>query len=427
MEKLRFPTWTLLALLIAPSASAQVVINFDDRPGGLYPGNIYADLGVVFSTDVIAEDVSAVGDVFTFDATADPQIEIVENPDYPTSQPNIAWPSRAMGSQDANDLLMDFTGVVGVTSIQLFLDNAISKPRIDIVRLFALEATGNPNEFRILAVDEDTDVGIGKTLEVTLNGLAFDYALFQVNTELEGFDDLTFTPAQIGLNAIALTPLTVAPGGAITFGYSVTNNTVLTASGDLWYVAQTQGGTTVAQGVIRSGSIPAGATVTGTYTQNVPPGAPPGSYTYRLRVGQFPSPVVSDEAFTVQVTNSARSSGSSEWTLSDVTPLEAFAQDAPETAGRNGETLPTEVTLGAAYPNPLTHTTVLGFALPEAGHVRLTIYDVLGREVAGLVDGLVGAGTHTVHFDAIDLPNGTYLVRLETGGQVRTQQVTVVR
>jgi len=52
--------------------------------------------------------------------------------------------------------------------------------------------------------------------------------------------------------------------------------------------------------------------------------------------------------------------------------------------------------------------------MPEAAHVRLTVYDLLGRRVAMLVDGSLSAGKHEVRFDATNLPSGNYIYRLST-------------
>ena len=77
------------------------------------------------------------------------------------------------------------------------------------------------------------------------------------------------------------------------------------------------------------------------------------------------------------------------------------------------------------YPNPFNPTTTIRFSVPEASVVMLAVYDVLGREVRVLVDGVREAGTHEVVFEASGLPSGTYLVRLETpqGSFVKTMQL----
>ena len=84
--------------------------------------------------------------------------------------------------------------------------------------------------------------------------------------------------------------------------------------------------------------------------------------------------------------------------------------------------------LGAAYPNPSSGRVTVPFGLAEAAHVRLAVYDALGREVAVLVDRQVEAGAHEAALGASSLPAGVYLVRLTTdGGLAQAQRLTVVR
>ncbi len=87
---------------------------------------------------------------------------------------------------------------------------------------------------------------------------------------------------------------------------------------------------------------------------------------------------------------------------------------------------PTTLALSVA-PNPVCGSTVLTLALPQASHVRLAVYDVLGREVAVLLDGERPAGGHEVTFDAGRLAPGVYVVRLGAAGGATTRTVTVVR
>lgn len=85
------------------------------------------------------------------------------------------------------------------------------------------------------------------------------------------------------------------------------------------------------------------------------------------------------------------------------------------------QTPPTPVIdLQPAYPNPFNGRTILAFSLPEVQHARLVVYDMLGREVARLVDETLEAGMHLVPFDAGNLTSGTYLYRLQTPAGSRT-------
>jgi photosystem II stability/assembly factor-like uncharacterized protein len=81
----------------------------------------------------------------------------------------------------------------------------------------------------------------------------------------------------------------------------------------------------------------------------------------------------------------------------------------------------TDVTLSQNNPNPFSRTTVIRFALPKAGQVDLKVYDLIGQEVATLINGERQAGEHSVVFDGQDLPNGVYFYRLNIGDVTRTK------
>ena len=80
-----------------------------------------------------------------------------------------------------------------------------------------------------------------------------------------------------------------------------------------------------------------------------------------------------------------------------------------------------------AAPNPVRGQATVTFRLPEAGPVRLAVYDVRGRRVALLIDGSRPAGRHTARLDATRLAAGAYTVRLEAAGRALMRRVTVVR
>ena len=79
--------------------------------------------------------------------------------------------------------------------------------------------------------------------------------------------------------------------------------------------------------------------------------------------------------------------------------------------GSSGET-PAGYLLEQNYPNPFNPTTVVRYQLPAASAVRLEVFDLLGRQVALLVDRQEGAGNHEVPFDARALASGVYEYRL---------------
>lgn len=105
-----------------------------------------------------------------------------------------------------------------------------------------------------------------------------------------------------------------------------------------------------------------------------------------------------------------------------------YGLDFDMTTAGEAEGLPTAaLALEKAYPNPFTDATTLAYVLTQSSSVRLTVYDVLGREVAVLVDGARTAGSHEVRFHAAGLPSGLYVARLQSGREVQTVRLTLAR
>ena len=89
--------------------------------------------------------------------------------------------------------------------------------------------------------------------------------------------------------------------------------------------------------------------------------------------------------------------------------------------------VPTSFALDQNYPNPFNPQTTIPFDLSETTHVTMAVYDLLGREVGRLVDGMLQAGQHQVTWDASDNPSGTYLVRLEAAGQTMMRTMILLK
>lgn len=79
------------------------------------------------------------------------------------------------------------------------------------------------------------------------------------------------------------------------------------------------------------------------------------------------------------------------------------------------------------YPNPFSQSTVIPFDVEQPGMMRLTVVDLLGREVLRPVDGVMAAGRHHVRIDGSGLTSGLYLYRLTSGSGVRVGQMVVQR
>ncbi|KPL07279.1 hypothetical protein AMJ86_04880 [bacterium SM23_57] len=89
--------------------------------------------------------------------------------------------------------------------------------------------------------------------------------------------------------------------------------------------------------------------------------------------------------------------------------------------------LPGEFALKQNYPNPFNPVTTISYDVPVAGKVRIYVYDVLGRRVGTLVDGLVNAGRHQVVWDAGGMTSGVYFVRMDAGAYQQVRKVELLR
>jgi len=93
----------------------------------------------------------------------------------------------------------------------------------------------------------------------------------------------------------------------------------------------------------------------------------------------------------------------------------------------SGEGLPTECVLLQNYPNPFNPLTIVDYRLSIRGKVRLSVFDLLGREVAVLRDEEMPAGRYSVEWNASGISSGVYLYRLQAGGVVQTRRMVLLR
>lgn len=90
-------------------------------------------------------------------------------------------------------------------------------------------------------------------------------------------------------------------------------------------------------------------------------------------------------------------------------------------------TIPTAFSIAQNYPNPFASRTVIEYGLPEASHVTVAVYDVVGRLVATLVDGKQAAGYHEAAWNAAGMASGVYLCRIQAGERVRTLKMVLAQ
>jgi hypothetical protein len=103
------------------------------------------------------------------------------------------------------------------------------------------------------------------------------------------------------------------------------------------------------------------------------------------------------------------------------------AKELPATADVAETGIPLRLELAQNYPNPFNPSTTVAFELPATSSVRLVVYDMLGRQVAVLLNEVRTAGQHRITFNAAGLASGTYTYRLTAGDQILTKRMLLVR
>lgn len=104
-----------------------------------------------------------------------------------------------------------------------------------------------------------------------------------------------------------------------------------------------------------------------------------------------------------------------------IEPYESFVDSKEE------QETPDRIELRPNYPNPFNPSTNINFYLPEERTVRLGVYNIVGQQVALLLDDTVQPGEHSLVWDASDKPSGIYIVQLETGNRIFTRKITLIK
>jgi hypothetical protein len=120
-------------------------------------------------------------------------------------------------------------------------------------------------------------------------------------------------------------------------------------------------------------------------------------------------------------------SGDPSWNNASTWGTAIFQNTKNFTAVKEKSVVPTQYDLSQNFPNPFNPTTTIAYGLKNSGKVRLSVFDIMGKEVAVLVDGAQAAGSHQVLFNASNLSTGMYFYKLQTANQVFTKKMTLVK
>ncbi len=116
------------------------------------------------------------------------------------------------------------------------------------------------------------------------------------------------------------------------------------------------------------------------------------------------------------------------WVLRDFMGNAYFRPLTNITAVENENlTLPESFSLHQNFPNPFNPSTKIKYSVPQSSKIIIKVFDVLGSEVATLVNEVVNSGQHTVNFNAEELASGMYLYRLSTNGFTETKKMLFMK
>ena len=102
-------------------------------------------------------------------------------------------------------------------------------------------------------------------------------------------------------------------------------------------------------------------------------------------------------------------------------------QNTSTDVAQTGSELPSSYELGQNYPNPFNPSTMINFSIPESGLVTLKVFNVLGQEIAELVNDVKSAGNYEVSFDASQLTTGMYIYKIQSGNYSATKKMLLVK
>ena len=225
---------------------------------------------------------------------------------------------------------------------------------------------------------------------------------------------------------VTMTPLNppiVIPAGGGSFDYHIEAENAGTVQSvfDVWIYVTLPNGSQYGPTLLRYNMLlEEGASIGRDMEQIVPANAPTGEYSYTAYVGNFDDNEIWDEeGFTFEKTGVDLSGSYTKW-----------SESSWELIGVSGEIaadVPSFYELSSAVPNPFNPTTEIAFALPEAGNVRLVVFNSLGRRIAALENGWKPAGRHSVTFDGSALSSGIYFYSLEANDYVSTKKMLLVK
>ncbi|MBD3232767.1 MAG: Omp28-related outer membrane protein [candidate division Zixibacteria bacterium] len=209
-------------------------------------------------------------------------------------------------------------------------------------------------------------------------------------------------------------PIIVPQGGSFSFTGILANNTAVSQVVDVWIMLDVPG-----YGIYgplqRFNNVPLNGyqflTAPGV-NQPIPGYAPEGDYDYIAYTGDYPDDAIDSASFPFTVV-SGRNSSNDGWETEDWFNTNSKSEDISVKS--------------SAYPNPFNAQTSIEYELPISSEIRLSIYNILGQEVATLVDATQNAGKHKVVWNASEFSSGIYYYKLSNNDSAEFRRITLLK
>ncbi len=291
-------------------------------------------------------------------------------------------------------------------------------------------STGDGNIlFQYGNLDNTNSCTVGIENQAENDGIQYLYNLnYDVHaTHVEDGMAILFTTGEdIPEFTVELTYLSGSPvpagGGFITFDVYLANNETGSKNFDLWIEIPPQ---VIPPSVPnRNLTFPGGFSLTRPgMPWPIPASWPAGNYVMIWNIGILSSlNVWASDSFPFIKSAASNGINLPEWAL-DYDPLDQLfvntGIDEPATV--------TEFALYGNYPNPFNPTTTISFALPEASHVQLAIFDIQGRKVEVIINGQRDAGNHEITWDASTLPSGIYFYSIQAADFKAVKKMVLIK
>ncbi|MBS1262643.1 MAG: hypothetical protein MAG453_02003 [Calditrichaeota bacterium] len=222
-------------------------------------------------------------------------------------------------------------------------------------------------------------------------------------------------------------PVIVPPGGSFTYGLNVTSEWQGSIVALFWTEIEIPNGQVFGPLDWANVQIFFGMDLWVTnMVQNVSAAAPEGQYRYTLYAGLgFDTPLLDDYFYFEVDEDAPGADGTGDWSTQG---LDQLGTAAAGDVGDRMSALPSAFSLNPVYPNPFNPTATVSVALPQTSELNVTVFNVMGRQVAQLATGSFGAGVHQFVLDGTGLTSGVYFVHATVPGELdAVEKVTLMK